>query len=138
MTDPQSYESRVQSIRDANQPIIASFQAWLEQSGLTDKTVRSHVNHIYLFAEFLVYYDDPLKRLDQAQSGDVRSFFTYWFPRKVMYDGYPSPKPYIASIKKFFQWMGKTHRIPPETLAQALATLKKDRDEFLKAGARHG
>ncbi len=135
MSDTDTYDTRVQAIRDSNQPILDSFQAWLEQSGLTDKTIKSHLSHIRLFAEYLVYYDDPLKKLDQAHSGDVRTFLSYWFPRKVMYDSVPSPKSYMASLKKFFQWMGETGRVSPETVAGVLTTLKAGRDEFLESVA---
>ncbi len=133
MSDAETYDTRVQAIRADNQPILDGFQAWLEQSGLTDKTIKSHLSHIRLFAEYLVYYDDPLKKLDQAHSGDVRTFLSYWFPRKVMYDSLPSPKSYIASLKKFFQWMGETGRVSPETVASVLTTLKEGRDEFLES-----
>ncbi len=135
MSDTDTYDTRVQAIRDSNQPILDSFQAWLEQSGLTDKTIKSYLSHIRLFAEYLVYYDDPLKKLDQAHSGDVRTFLSYWFPRKVMYDSVPSPKSYMASLKKFFQWMGETGRVSPKTVAGVLTMLKAGRDEFLESAA---
>lgn len=41
MTDASNYEGHVQSIRGYNQPILATFEAWLEQSGLTQKTVKA-------------------------------------------------------------------------------------------------
>ena len=37
----------------------------------------------------------------------------------------------MASFKKFFQWMGETGRVPPETVEDVLSTLKEVRDEFL-------
>jgi len=39
----------------------------------------------------------------------------------------------MASFKKFFQWMGETGRVSPETVADVLATLKEGRNEFLEA-----
>ena len=103
MSDTDTYDTRVQAIRDSNQPILDSFQAWLEQSGLTDKTIKSYLSHIRLFAEYLVYYDDPLKKLDQAHSGDVRTFLSYWFPRKVGWTSVTTVKINLVSFKKFFQ-----------------------------------
>jgi site-specific recombinase XerD len=92
MDDLKAYDEQVQAIRDANEPIIESFQTWLEQNGLTDKTIKGHLVHICQFADYLAYYD-PLKRLDQADSGDIGMFLSYWFPHKVMYNCVSSSKP---------------------------------------------
>ena len=41
-------------------------------------------------------------------------------------------KSYFASFRKFFQWMGETGRVSPETVADVLTTLKDGRDHFLE------
>jgi len=45
---------------------------------------------------------------------------------------FASGKSNIASFKKFFQWMGETGRVSPETVADVLTTLKERRDHFLE------
>ncbi len=131
MSDTTSYDARVQAIRAYNQPILDDFRAWLEQSGLAEKTVKNHVENIDFFTDYLVYYDDPLKKLDEADSGDVWMFLANWFPRKALWASVTSVKSYFASFKKFFQWMEETGRVPPKTAADVLDTLKEGRDEFL-------
>jgi site-specific recombinase XerD len=135
MSDTLSYDERVQTIRAYNQPIIEDFRAWLEQSSLSEKTVRKYVFDIKFFTEYLVYYDDPLKKLDESDSSDVRMFLRYWFPRKAMWSSTTSVKSYLASFRKFFNWLGETGCISPETVADVLTTLKEGRDEFLEAVA---
>ena len=54
MSSADSYDARVQAIKVYNQPILDDFRAWLEQSGLAEKTVRNHICHIY---EKLEIYD---------------------------------------------------------------------------------
>ncbi len=137
MSDTNTYDARVQAIRADNQPILDGFRAWLEQSGLSEKTVKNHVENIDFFTEYLVYYDDPLKKLDEADSGDVWMFLVNWFPRKALWSSVTSVKSYLASFKKFFQWMGETGRVSPETVADVLTTLKEGRDEFLEAVAEY-
>ena len=132
MSDTTSYDARVRAIRVSNKPILDDFRTWLEQSGLSEKTVKSHVYNISFFTEFLVYYDDPLKKLDEANSSDVRMFLANWFPRKALWASPGAVKSNIASFKKFFQWMGETGRVPPKTAADVVATLKEGRDEFLE------
>lgn len=79
----EDYDQQVKAIRAYNQPILDAFQASLEQARLADKTIRGHVENVDFFTEFLVYYE-PLKRLDEADEGDVYTFLSDWFPRKAM------------------------------------------------------
>src|SRR5216683_8229566 len=45
MSDFEMYDARVRAIRAYNQPILDGFRAWLEQSGLSKKTVENHVEN---------------------------------------------------------------------------------------------
>ena len=137
MSDAESYDARVQAIRTYNQPILDAFRAWLQQSGLSEKTINNHVDNIDFFTHYLVYYDDPLKKLDEADGSDVWMFLTDWFPRKAMWASATSVKSNIASFKKStnVQWMAETGRVSPATVADVLNTLKEGRDEFLETVA---
>ena len=132
MNEANTYDARVRAIRVYNQPLLEDFRSWLEQSGLVEKTVKTHVDNINFFTNYLVYYE-PLKKLDEADSGDVRMFLADWFPRKAMWASITSVKSNIASFKKFFQWMGETGRVSPDTVVDVLTTLKDGRDHFLEA-----
>ena len=136
MTDTKSYDEQVKAIRAYNQPILEDFQAWLKQSGLSEKTIKSHVFNIDFFTEYLVYYD-PLKKLDEADGSDVWMFLSDWFPRKALWASVSSVKSYFASFKKFFQWMAETGRISPATVDDVLATLKEGREDFLESVAEY-
>jgi site-specific recombinase XerD len=126
------YDAQVDAIKEQNAPILREFQKSLEQARLAKKTVRSHVENIDFFAEYLVYYE-PLQRLDEADDGDVSSFLMDWFPRKALWASPSSTKSYLASFKKFFQWMGETQRIPAEIVDDVLTMMKEDRQDFLDA-----
>jgi len=132
MSSADSYDAQVQAIRAYNQPILDDFRAWLEQSGLAEKTVRNHVDNIDFFTEYLVY-QEPLEKLDEADGSDVWMFLGDWFPRKAMWASESSVKSNMASFKKFFQWMGETGRVSTETVDDVLSTLKEGRDEFIEA-----
>ena len=136
MSDAETYDydAQVRAIRAYNQPILDDFKVWLQQSGLSEQTVQTHVDNINFFTNYLVYYE-PLKKLDEATEGDVWMFLVDWFPRKALWASISSVKSYLASFKKFFQWMGETGRVSPETVADVLDTLKEGRDEFLERAA---
>jgi len=131
MNNTNTYDARVQAIRTYNQPILDAFRTWLKQSGLSEKTIKNHVDNIDFFTHYLVYYDDPLKKLDEAHSSDVRMLLSYWAPRKVGWTSVTTVKIFLVSFKKFFQWMGETGCVSPQTVANVLSTLKEGRDEFL-------
>lgn len=130
MSDAKSYDEQVKAIRAYNQPILDDFRAWLERSGLSEKTIRQHVFNISFFTEYLVYYE-PLKKLDEAYSGDVWSFLANWYPRKALWASRGGVKSNMASFKKFFQWLGERGSISPEAVAAVYSTLKEGREKFL-------
>lgn len=130
-TNTYDYDEHVQAIRAYNQPILHEFEIWLEQSSLSEKTIQNHVSNIDFFTNYLVYYE-PLKKLDEANSGDIWIFLDDWFPRKALWASVTSVTSYLASFKKFFRWMGETGRISPETVADVLETLKEERGLFLR------
>ncbi len=130
-TDTSDYDVRVRAIQAANQSILNAFEVWLEQSGLSEKTIQIHVSNIDFFTNYLVYYE-PLKKLDEANSGDVWMFLDDWFPRKALWASITSVTSYLASFKKFFRWMGETGRVSPKTVTDVLELLKEERGTFLR------
>ncbi len=135
MTDAehaQTYEQRVQAIQRANQPILDGFEAWLRQSGLSEQTIRDHVDNLRFFSRYLLLYAYSLRRLDEATEGAVYDFLEDWFPRKALWASVASMKLYLASFKKFYQWMGETGLVSPETVEDVRSTLKDDRNLFLR------
>ena len=134
MTDtehPETYEQRVQAIQLANQPILDGFETWLRQSGLSEPTIRDHVDNMRFFSRYLLLYAYSLRRLDEATEGSVYDFLEDWFPRKALWASVSSMKVYLASFKKFYTWMGATGLVSPQTVEDVLSTLKEERKLFL-------
>ena len=128
----ETYEQRVQAIQLANQPILDGFETWLRQSGLSEPTIKEHVDNIRFFARYLLLYAYSLRRLDEATEGDVYDFLEDWFPRKALWASVASMKVYLASFKKFFTWMGESGLVAPQTVEDVRATLKDSRNLFLR------
>lgn len=127
----QTYEQRVQAIQLANQPILDGFEHALKQSGLSEQTIRNHVDNIRFFSRYLLLYAHSLRRLDEATEGAMYDFLEDWFPRKALWASVSSMKIYLASFKKFFQWMGEIGLVAPAIVEDVLSTLKDDRNLFL-------
>ncbi len=129
---PETYEQRVQAIQLANQPILDGFETWLRQAGLSEQTIKEHVDNMRFFAHYLLLYAYSLRRLDEATEGAVYDFLENWFPRKALWASVSSMKVYLASFKKFFKWMGATGLVSPQTVEDVLSTLKDSRTLFLR------
>jgi site-specific recombinase XerD len=135
MTDTEhveTYEQQVQAIELANQPILDGFETWLRQSGLSESTIKAHVDNMYFFSRYLLLYAHSLRRLDEATEGAVYDFLEDWFPRKALWASVSSLKVYLASFKKFFTWMGASGLVSPKLVEDVLSTLKDDRTFFLR------
>ncbi|GHO61512.1 hypothetical protein KSC_029330 [Ktedonobacter sp. SOSP1-52] len=128
----ETYEQRVQAIQQANQPILDGFETWLRQSGLSEPTIKEHVDNMHLFSRYLLLYAYSLRRLDEATEGNVYDFLEDWFPRKALWASVTSMKVYLASFKKFFKWMGESGLVSPEIVEDVRSTLKDDRTFFLR------
>ncbi len=127
-----TYEQRVQAIQLANQPILDGFEHWLKQAGLSEHTIKGHVDNMRFFARYLLLYASALRRLDEASEGNVYDFLEDWFPRKALWASVASMKVYLASFKKFFTWMGATGLVAPQIVEDVRSTLKDSRHLFLR------
>ena len=67
----ETYEQRVQAIQLANQPILDGFETCLRQFGLSEQTIKDHVNNMRFFSRYLLLYAYSLRRLDQVTEGAV-------------------------------------------------------------------
>jgi hypothetical protein len=67
----ETYEQRVQAIQLANQPILDGFENSLKQAGLSEQTIKAHVDNMRFFARYLLLYAYSLRRLDEATEGKV-------------------------------------------------------------------
>ena len=128
------YDQEVNKIRIYNQSILDEFQSWLKNTRVTTKTVKNHIDNMSFFAEYLVYYDS-LNKLDEADAGDVYDFLADWFPRKAMWACESSTKSYMASFRRFFNFLRESNRIDDDSEIEVRDTLKEHKDEFLDAVA---
>lgn len=69
MSDLHSYAQQEAAIRAHNQPIIDGFKSHLDQAGLSRATVRHHISHVSLLAEYLISYE--LKSLDANNGANL-------------------------------------------------------------------
>ena len=128
------YDKEVEKINTYNKPILNEFAAWLKKTGLAQKTIKTHVENMDFFAEYLTYYE-PLYALDEADAGDVASFLLDWYPRKAMWASVSHTKSHMATFRKFFKFMSESNRIDKVVEDEVRQVLKDEKDAFLEAVA---
>ena len=126
------YDRQVAEIQSYNAPLYEQFAAWLTASGLSERTVQSHVENVQFFADHYLTYSEPLRRVDEADVSDVGFFLSDWFLRKAMWSSPSAVRSNVASFKKFFQWMGQQGHMDAETVAEILLDLKENRAEYIE------
>ena len=127
------YDRQVAEIHAYNARFYEQFAAWLVASGLSTRTIKTHVENVQFFAdEYLTYYE-PLRRVDEADASDIGSFLSNWFLRKAMWSSPNAVRSNIASFKKFFTWMGQQGHMDADAVAEILLDLKENRDEYVEA-----
>ena len=126
------YDRQVAEIHSYNAPFYEQFAAALTASGLSERTVQSHVENVQFFADHYLTYSEPLRRVDEADVSDVGLFLSDWFLRKAMWSSPSAVRSNIASFKKFFQWMGQQGHMDAEAVAEILLDLKENRAEYIE------
>ena len=126
------YDRQVAAIQAYNAPFYERFAAWLAASGLSERTIHTHVENVQFFAdEYLTYYE-PLERVDEAGGGDIGLFLSDWFLRKAAWSSPNAVRSNIASFKKFFTWMGQQGHMDDAAIAEILLDLKENRDKYIE------
>ena len=91
---------------------IDRFEPWLVRQGLTQKTIRRHINNIWVFLDYLsknfdITYEEELVITDEVLTNAERvldGFFGYDMRHKLFAtkDGV---RQYASSIRKFYKWL---------------------------------
>ncbi|MCD8027598.1 MAG: hypothetical protein LUF02_02825 [Erysipelotrichaceae bacterium] len=112
-----------------NRKYLDLFEQSLIDAGLTNKTIRKHMNNIDLFLnEFLLYYE-PLKMQDGCSVID--DYLGDWFIRKIMWASKDSINSNCASLKKFYKLMLDKGYIKNEEYNVLLLTIKKEKQTWI-------
>ncbi len=129
------YDIRLKQIQEHNDSILGHFiHVW--RGRVSDDTLYQHVLNIQnLTDHYLNYSDveaDELRSGGQITAWTVYDFITDWLPRKCWVDSERRVKGYLASFKKYVQFMGEHNYMAAEAVADIVHTLKEDRQEMIE------
>ena len=143
----KTYDEILESTIERNDDLIYNFAKWLKKSGLSEETIRKHINNISFFLNhYLVYQeidgdidDDAETIVCQAEDGVdfIDDFLGYWFIRKAMWSDERSIKSNITSIKKFYTFMQSLNLISKDDLKFLKEEIKENKDEWIDTVNRY-
>ena len=130
MQDFMDDEKMVDEIIEQNKVLLNDFEKWLKAKGLTDKTILKHVQNIEFFINDYLNYYEPTPASEGI--GGVSWFLGDWFIRKAMWSNKTSILSYIASFKKFYEYMYEINEIDQEDLIFLKNTIAEEKEEWIE------
>ena len=129
------YLEELRVYREANEKYFDGFHKWLMDSGLKEKTVKNHVDNVYVYINsFLCYYEIP-KIADGCHR--IGRYLGDWFIRKTMWSSCSTIKSTAASIKKFYKYMCEAGIVELDDYEILLDEIKEEMPYWLEKMERY-
>ena len=135
MDDYEKYEEDCEEIKKANERLLVEFEARLNSSGLSEKTINNHISNIDFYVNEYLLYEDATEAKDGASA--VGMFLGYWFIKKAMWANRSTIKGNATSLKKFYTFMHEKRLIDKEDLSDLKEEIKEDMPEWLATLERY-
>lgn len=132
MTDEEyeAYERECKLIRKDNAVYLDIFRKSLEDTGLSPKTIRSHVDNVDFFVNDFLLRHGTNSMADGT--GLISSFLGDYFIRKCMWSTPSAIRQNIASLKKFYKCMLAEGEIDAEQYDCLLETIKEEKNDWIE------
>lgn len=98
-----NYEKKYEKKVKENEKYLNLFETWLRQNGLSQKTIKKHIENVSVYInDFLNYYE-----ITDMKEGctSIDEYLGDWFVRKCLWSTPSTIKSTAASIKKFYNCM---------------------------------
>ena len=119
-------DKRYKELEKENNALADKFRKHLKACGLSDKTIRNHVDNVcfYLNDYLLGHYDD----VDASAGIDysyIADFLDYFFIRKCIWSTPSTLRSTAASLKKFYRFMYENDKVSKEAYDEFTSLLKE-------------
>lgn len=129
MMTETDFEVACDAVRAQNQGLLEQFEQWLRDSGLSEKTVLTHVDNIGFYINDFLLREEPQEPEEGVDQ--VGWFLGDWFIRKAMWASKTSIKGNAASFKKFYGFLLEQRRIQAQDFAELKREIKDEMPEWL-------
>lgn len=119
---------RMKLLEKRNKKYLKGVKNWLQEKGLTDKTITKHITALFI-NDYLNYYD-VLK--DEESMDEVITFVTTWFTEKCMWASRNKVKDTAVILRKFYQYMCENNYVFKEYYEEMCSSIKDNIDTILE------
>lgn len=135
MIDKQlTREEKQNKIYNENEMHLMGFVKWLENKGVSQKTIKTHVSNMDFYINEYLCYD----LLDVSQGcHKIGVFLGYWFIRKAAWSSCAHIKSYAASFKKFYAYLLEEDVVGQEAYDDLCETIKECMPDWLEEMKRY-
>ena len=131
----EQYERECEQIREENDVLLDDFARSLAQKGLSEQTIRKHVENIDLYINTYLLYEDAVPAREGAHA--VAMFLGYWFIRKGGWSSPAAIRQNAASLKKFYGFLRARGEIEDDDLQDLAQTIKDRMGAWLATAERY-
>ncbi|MCL1873487.1 MAG: phage integrase SAM-like domain-containing protein [Clostridiales bacterium] len=128
--DYQEYEKKVEEIHKINNTYLSEFEEWLSNKGLSEKTIKNHVNNVDFYINYFLCYYDALDVTYGCYK--ISSFLGDWFIRKALWSSCAHIKSNAAGIKKFYGFMLEKGVIDQDDYENLKEDIKDEMPDWLE------
>jgi len=124
------FDAECDAIRQQNGVLLEQFEQWLRDAGLSDKTVRTHVDNVAFYINDYLLREEPQEPEEGVDQ--IGWFLGDWFIRKAMWASQTSIKGYAATFKKFYGFLLEQGRLQAGDFNDMKRVIKDDMPEWLE------
>ena len=135
MDSYEQYEKDCERIRGDNEKILNEFEKWLSDKKLSPKTIANHHDNMYFYINEFLLYEEAVKASEGVYK--INYFLGYWFIKKALWACKTNIKGYVASIKKFYEFMLEKGNIDEEAYEGLKEEIKENMQEWLDTLQRY-
>lgn len=128
MSNYEEYKKECEKIKAVNRELLILFENELTAAGVSDKTIRSHLENIEIFINEYLLREDAHPMEDGIEMIDM--FLGDFFIRKCMWSTPGTIKRTAASIKKFYKCMLNYNKIEKEAYDFLCQKIKDNMEEW--------
>ena len=118
----EEYERACEKRRAENDAYLDEFEMWLDEAGLSDKTITRHIRNVGFFLNTYLLREDAYGM--EEGCGRMDEFLGYFFIRKCMWSTPATIKQNAVSFKKFYKCMLEKGHIARQSYDVLLADIK--------------
>jgi hypothetical protein len=133
--DYRDYEKACVKIRKQNERLLSDFEDWLNRKGLSETTVRGHVQNSDFYVNEYLLYEDAVEAAQGTHH--VGMFLGDWFIRKATWSSEAAIRSNAASLKKFYDFMQAQGLVQEEAVRELRETIKENLPDWLAALRRY-